>query len=377
MPPLPAVKIIEDRRALALNWPDGEFHRYHGIWLRDNGQDSSSRDPYNGQKKFSVADLRIDLDIVNAKVADNRLEIEFSDGTATWLDLEWLKQHHYDRTERPKLINHALISWDGELDTTTVSGSYSLITQSKPALSEWLRWIAVYGFAILKDVPDQPGKLFDVVDLFGFVRETNYGRLFEVRSEANPVNLAFTRDGLDPHTDNPYRDPVPTLQILHCIENDASGGESIVVDGFRCANILDQESPTRFNLLCQHSARFEYRGDGVSSLHACRPIIEVSPEGQLIAVRVNNRSSGPLTGVPYDNVPEFYAAHAHFSKITRRPELAVQFRLAPGELFIVDNTRVLHGRREYSETGSRWFQGAYADKDSLQSTIRMIESHSR
>jgi len=114
MPSLPAVKIIEDRQALAVNWPDGKNHRYHGIWLRDNGLDSSSRDPHNGQKKFSVADLTLDLEIVSAKVADNRLEIEFSDGTETWLDLEWLKQHHYDRTEPPKLINQALVTWDGE-----------------------------------------------------------------------------------------------------------------------------------------------------------------------------------------------------------------------------------------------------------------------
>ena len=29
--------------------------------------------------------------------------------------------------------------------------------------------------------------------------------------------------GLQAHTDNPYRDPVPTLQILYCLENSAQG----------------------------------------------------------------------------------------------------------------------------------------------------------
>ena len=35
-----------------------------------------------------------------------------------------------------------------------------------------------------------------IVELFGFVRETNYGRLFDVRSEADPINLAYTGLGL-------------------------------------------------------------------------------------------------------------------------------------------------------------------------------------
>ena len=54
--------------------------------------------------------------------------------------------------------------------------------------------------------------------------------------------------------------------------------------------------------------------------------------------------------------------------------MAVTFKLAPGECFIVDNTRVLHGRKAYSCAGSRWLQGCYADKDGLLSTLAAIES---
>ena len=35
-----------------------------------------------------------------------------------------------------------------------------------------------------------------VAALFGFVRETNYGKWFEVRTEVNPANLAYTGLGL-------------------------------------------------------------------------------------------------------------------------------------------------------------------------------------
>jgi gamma-butyrobetaine dioxygenase len=55
------------------------------------------------------------------------------------------------------------------------------------------------------------------------------------------------------------------------------------------------------------------------------------------------------------------------------PAMAISFKLRPSELFIVDNTRVLHARKSFSGSGSRWLQGCYADKDGLLSTLAAIE----
>ena len=93
------------------------------------------------------------------------------------------------------------------------------MSTQRTALGEWLAVVRRYGFAVLDGVPTKPGALCEVAELFGYVRETNYGRWFEVRAEVNPNNLAYTNLGLQAHTDNPYRDPVPTLQLLACLEN--------------------------------------------------------------------------------------------------------------------------------------------------------------
>ena len=61
-----------------------------------------------------------------------------------------------------------------------------------------------------------------------------------------------------------------------------------------------------------------------------------------------------------------------FSDIISNPTMAVNFKLNPGECFIVDNTRVLHARTAYSGTGTRWLQGCYVDKDGLLSTITTL-----
>ena len=80
------------------------------------------------------------------------------------------------------------------------------------------------GFVLLRDVPAEPGTVLDVAASFGYVRQTNYGRLFDVRVEPAPGNLAYTSRAIRPHTDNPYRDPAPTVQLLHCLRAAGRGG---------------------------------------------------------------------------------------------------------------------------------------------------------
>ena len=231
-----------------------------------------------------------------------------------------------------------------------------------------------YGFAKVTGMAPREGGLFDIVNLFGYVRETNYGRLFEVRTEVNPVNLAYTGLGLQAHTDNPYRDPVPTLQILACLENSATGGENMVVDGFAAALRLRDEDPHGFDLLAGCPMRFAYTGSTGVALQSRRPIIDLSPDGQLTAVRFNARSAAPCVDVPFADMAGWYRAYRRLSDIIDDTAMEVQFKLSPGEAFIVDNTRVLHARKGYSGAGNRWLQGCYADKDGLLSTLAALEA---
>jgi len=109
-------------------------------------------------------------------------------------------------------------------------------------------------------------------------------------------------------------------------------------------------------------------------LRAKRPFIELGPDGEMIAIRFNNRSAAPFVDVPYEEMPEFYAAYRQFSEILEDPPMEVRFKLTPGSLFIVDNTRVMHARSQFSGSGRRWLQGCYADKDGLLSTLAAIEA---
>ena len=189
-----------------------------------------------------------------------------------------------------------------------------------------------------------------MAELFGHVRETNYGRVFDVRAEVVPTNLAYTNLGLQAHTDNPCRDPVPTLQLLACLENSVAGGELVVVDGLKAVAILQRFEPRSVELLARHCARFEYAGVSGVRLRAKRPMIELGPDAALLAVCFNNRSMAALTDVPYDSVLAFYAAYRQLAEIFEDPPTKSSSGWPPAELFIVDSTRVLHSRRAFSGT---------------------------
>lgn len=350
--------------------------RFHAIWLRDNASDPETRAPGNGQRLIALRDIPVDTRITRAELKDNTLEVCFApESKVASYDLSWLEANAYDgeQSNTPRgWTAPAVETWDSQLMDKLPTGDFAELSNDAAALSEWLGLVSRYGFGKVVNGPIEDGALFKLVELFGYVRETNYGRHFEVRTEVNPTNLAFTGLGLQAHTDNPYRDPVPTVQVLYCLESSAVGGENMVVDGFAAAQRLREENEEFFDVLADHCARFEYAGEAGVCLTSRRPMIELAPDGELIAVRFNNRSMSAVTDVPFDKMATYYAAYRRLGEIIDDEAMEVTFRLNPGEAFIVDNTRVLHARKGYSGEGTRWLQGCYADKDGLRSTYDAI-----
>jgi gamma-butyrobetaine dioxygenase len=229
------------------------------------------------------------------------------------------------------------------------------------------------GFAILAGTGVSEGTVLRVAETFGYVRRTNYGELFDVRTELDPSNLAFTGLAISPHTDNPYRDPVPTLQLLHCVQNAVEGGDTGLVDGFLAASLLADESPADLRLLASTPVPFAWC-DATNTLRAEVPLIELDCRGEPRCVRFNNRSMEAIAGTP-ESLAAFYDAYRHFAEIVTREELRLSFRLEGGDCLMFDNRRVLHARTAFVDDtgGSRHLQGCYADVDGLLSSIAVLE----
>ena len=360
---------------LTLSWSDGRQSRFAAIWLLDNRPDG--RHGPLGQRLFDIAELPEEPRIAAAALTDGgdvAVTLAPANAALTYA-AGWLREHALDPASRAER-RHPPQLWDKSLAQRLPTASYRDVAGNERALAGWLADVRDYGFSLLTDVPTEPGTVLQVISLFGYVRETNYGKLFDVVSVEQPTNLAFTGLALGNHTDNPYRDPVPQLQLLHCLAQASEGGESVVVDGFNAAERLRRESPEDFELLTRHAVPFRYVEDGEGGrqvdLQAKSPLIELDSEGALYAVRYNNRSAAPLD-LPEELVIPYYRAYRRFGRLLHDPQATAGFRLMAGDLFIVDNRRVLHGRRGFG-SGRRHLQGAYADKDSLLSRLRALEA---
>jgi gamma-butyrobetaine hydroxylase len=363
-----------DHDQLSITWTDGGESELQALWLRDHCQMPESRNPQNGQRLLNITDIPVDIGIVAIKLVDRRLEIEFTDeGHRSEFDLDWLHDNCYclnhqqdDRSEAVKTL------WGGQ---SFVDGlprcHYNDFCAQPPSRLAALKAVRDLGFVLLDGVDCESGKILKVIDQFGFVRETNYGPLFDVRTTVDPTNLAFTNLGLGCHLDNPYRDPVPGLQLLHCLESSTTGGESILQDGFMAAKILRQENPQHFETLSRNWINFRFR-DGGSDLQARVPLIEVNDLDQIVKVRFNNRSIDTLKLAP-SIMRDFYPAYRHYAELLERKELQIVFKLQAGELMLFDNTRILHARKAYSASGTRHLQGAYSDLDGLYSSLRRLQ----
>jgi gamma-butyrobetaine dioxygenase len=405
---------------------------FPAVWLRHNCPCPDCRDPVTGQRLVEITQLSNGpLATVTAEWPDS-IEVTFTpDGHRSVFGRAWLAASALPDTDAG-----AGTGTDAAADPRTEDGKVlwragdpagpaasagppaaadvsSVYLASVPA-ADWAAYladdavrlslldaVARYGAGLLLGGPAAEGMVTAVAETFGFVRETNYGRIFDVRVVADPANLAFTSRAIAPHTDNPYRDPVPTLQLLHCLRDASVGGDTVLVDGFAAAAALRDTDPVSFDVLTSTPIPFAYV-DKETSLTACQPLIALNPRGRIACVRLNNRSMQPPR-LPYARAEAFYAAYRAWTAIVARPEFALHLRLTPGDCLVFDNTRILHARTAFAPappgapapsgapgaatypgaaalpgaaaspgSGERHLQGCYADLDGLLSALAVL-----
>ena len=354
--------VSDDRRRIVVIWSDGAQTAAPAPWLYDNAEGGC--DPQSGHRLGGGLALAGAQAIADARLEDGALVVQFGPGGETRrVALAALAERGQRRVRAPQLW-----ATEAEIVATPAVGFAAYLTDDG-ALREVLDKVARRGLAFVSGAGTEPGVVERLTARFGFIRETNYGRLFDVREEAAAHHLAYTAVGLELHTDNPYRDPVPTLQVLHVIEAATEGGESQFADGFAHAAALKADAPARFELLATTAVEFAYVGPAGERYAARAPVIETSAAGEVATVRVNHRS---LRAPPLDLAEPWYEAYLDFYQRLHTPAARLERKLAPGDVVIFDNRRVLHGRSPYLGGGARWLQGCYAEIDGLRATLSRL-----
>lgn len=368
---LSGVQNLTDRVSIA--WADGRISPFHHVWLRDNCPCEQCVYNVTREQVFEIVDAAPDLVPANAHIdSDGCLRIDWQDGHRSRFDPGWLRAHAYDdesRAERLAAKPKAYL-WRSDLQLPVFE--YSALMNDNGALLQWLIAVRDIGLTQVRGVPTEPGSLKLIAQRISFIRESNFGVLFNVQSKADADSNAYTAFNLPLHTDLPTRELQPGLQFLHCLVNDAEGGESIFVDGFAIADALRQEAPELFQALCEIPVEFRNK-DRHSDYRCLAPIIALDALGRVAEVRMANFLRGAFD-TTVEQMPLLYRAYRRLIAMTREPRFRLMQRLNPGELWCFDNRRTLHARNAFDPaSGARHFQGCYIDRDELLSRTLVLQ----
>jgi len=353
---------------LVLERADGHIEPLHPLWLRERCRDPASIDLRTQQRLQDPSDFDAYLKLsAVSQPSPGVFQVTFSDG-------------HQASFSAADIIDEAALApgghdipaarlWDGSL--AELPRAHWHAEPPDADLASWVESFLTFGFIIFQGVPTEPGMVLKVGAQFGFTRDTNFGALFNVRSTPDANDLAYTSIALDPHTDNPYRTPVPGIQLLHCLVNETSGGLSTLVDGFAVAQALRTQEPEAFRILSTTPVRFKYL-DTDTELTASAPPIELDVTGGLKAIHFSPRLDFvPL--FPRAQLEAYYQARRSFDHRLRAADFEIRFLLEDGDLVMFDNCRLLHGRTGFNPAeGLRHLQGCYIDIDGPRSLYRVL-----
>lgn len=303
----------------------------------------------------------------------DRIKIVFSpDGHQSTFDLGWLGQYvTEDEPEHDRRSEDAKRLWSAaDIKSAFPEGSWPLFLADDTHRQACLSAVLRDGFVVLRDVPPEPRTVLTVARSFGLLRETTeYGPLVDVRVTARPANQLFTTRPLTPRSGLVFRDPVPAVEIAHCIRQAPDGGDSLLIDGFYAAATLRAEDPSAFSVLAGTEVTFAY-SDATCDLRAVKPVIGLGPRERIRAIRFDRDLMQPVR-MPAAQVIDFYDAYRTFAEVVRRPGMTAAFRLRQGDCLVVDNTRILVGRTGFTGT-ERHMQLCWADLDTVASKLAVM-----
>ena len=370
-------KLEKNSTYLKVIWNDGEESKFNYLWLRDNCPTAHDKD--SRHRMFNI--LKVSQNINPKKYSissDGKLEIEWSEGDHTsYYDPKWLRENCYTLKHKKKYISPYTL-WNNSLQNNrdSIIIDHDEIISSDEGLIKWLELLHQKGIAIVKNSPTKKESAFPVLNRISHTRETFFKTPFEVINIPKPNNSAYSAHGLRNHMDLPWFENPPGYQFLHCLINEAEGGDSSAVDGFAVADFLKKNEKEIFDTLVNVHLKFrdrDYTQVLYRSFHA--PAISLTKDGDYNDIRFSVATMDALDCHP-DEMERVYDAHRRFGNLLHDDNFQIKFRLEPGDIFSFNNRRILHGRTEFDpNSGHRHLQGYYMDRDEIIGRLNYLKKN--
>jgi gamma-butyrobetaine dioxygenase len=371
--------VTRERRAVQVTWDDGLISDYHVYALRENATEADMMHSVTREQRVQLMELPDDLAMTAAEPdAAGGLCVRWSTGGVSGFHAGWLRAYAEGADDDPAALPNR-VYWTAEFAPYLPRFDGPTLLTDASAVDDWALALHVHGVAIVQNLPSDPAMVEQVPALIGPVRPTNFGQVFDVRSDksaADTTSNAYTAMALPVHTDLCTREYKPGLQYLFCLQNDADGGDSLLVDGLAIAAHLRQHDPEAFEALS--TIPFSYYNKATDTDFRWQtPVFVLDDSGEVTEVRWSPWLRAPQRA-SIETVDRAYRALRTAFRLAQQAEFTVRIRLAPGEMLCFDNRRMLHGRTGFDPaTGNRWLRGCYGEREDLQSRLRIAARKQR
>lgn len=374
------------KKMMNITWQDGTSHRYPYIYLRDNCQCEKCFFKESGQRLLNVVqdvDINIKPDKVEVIDDGTKLSITWPDSHVSLLEADWLfekclSESESEATDCEEVTTRKVTLWGSEFKDKVPCLKFENILNDEEVQFDWLNSLYRCGIALVTDTPVQEGQLEKLGELVGYLRMTAYGKTILVSTRVKANSVAYTSYTLPFHSDLPYYECKPGIQLLFCLEQiPTEGGANTLVDSFHVAQELKKEEPRAYELLTKTHVLFRHSGAdilGDYDFEGARPILEVDHLGRLLRCNLNEGTRQCFLGVSAGQTQEMYQAYYSLCKRLTDPKNMLTYKLSPGEMVVFDNDRVLHGRTGYTltEGAGRCLESAYIDWDVARSKLNVL-----
>lgn len=359
----------------------GEKLRFPFVWLRENCQCDQCFHKTAQSRIIDWSDLNLNVQPINVEEQENSVKICWDDGHTSQYQLDWLKFRSFRAKDQKKYAEYyrpEKISWAGnQFKDIFKKYDYHELLVSDEKLYDCLYNLSVYGVVLVDNTPDSETASEPLINKIGFIRRTHYGDKYIVQQVVDTNNVAYLTKNLQMHTDLPYYDYCPGVNVLHCrVQTATKGGENLLSDCLFVANYMKKHHPNEYKLLTNLEVEWSdigvEEGNEFYKLHRS-PVICLDHKGDIIRTKLSIPQRGSHFLGNVEDVKPWYEAHALFLDLSHK--FAADFRTDAGKTLIFDNSRLLHGRKPYTDTEKnvRRVIGAFMDWDEIYSRLRCLK----
>jgi trimethyllysine dioxygenase len=358
-------------RDVELGFNDGRANLSLSLfWLRDHDPNEDALHPETQQRLLDTFQIPADVSARSIELVEEgrALQVQWlQDGRLSRYDAQFLAGLRAD----PEVLPAARSPWDGASIAANIPQvEYAELMAQDAVLLAFLEQVDRYGFCMVEGVPGTPQATCAVAERIAYIRMTIFGGYYDFTANLEHKDTAYTSMAIGPHTDGTYSLDAPGYQIFHCLAAECSGGENLLIDGFKIGQIMRGEYAEDYQVLSTVGipGRYLDHARGIQ-LMARRPLFRHDESGELVQVSYNNHDRAPFV-LPVEQHRRFYRALATFARLCADPALHYRRRLLPGSVLVFDNWRLLHAREAY--VGYRRLAGAYLNREDVDSRLRVL-----